>query len=179
MSDPATDKRQAMSLAFMRSHPAAAARVLEALPATEAGALFARAPVRLGATVLAAMLPNWAALCLGPLDNPRALELLSQMGTQPAVAVLRHLPAARRTALAAGLPTAVALATTALLGYGEDALGAWADPDIVMLPAETRAGHALDHFRLATSPHAWVFVCGRRCAATERHAAAGHAAASA
>ncbi len=155
MSDP---REQALSLAFMRGHPAQAARVLEALPADQAAALFARVPARIGAAVLAAMLPTWAARCLAELDDARTLELLAPMGTQPVVAVLRHVPEARRRTLAAGLPTTVALASTLMLGYAEDTVGAWADPDIVMLPADTRAADALAHQRGATSTHPVIFV---------------------
>lgn len=149
---------QALSLAFMRSHPAQAARVLEALPADQAMALFERAPARVVASVLAAMLPAWAARCLAGLPDARVLELLAPMGTQPAVAVLRQLPENRRRLLAAGLPTAVALASTLMLGQAEDTLGAWADPDIVMLPADTRAADALAHLRGSTTAHPTVFV---------------------
>lgn len=150
-------RAQALSLAFMRNHPARAARVLESLPAAQASALFQRAPARLAAAVLAAMLPAWAARCLAPLDDARVLELLAPMGTQAAVAVLRQLPDGRRQALAARLPAAVVLASTLLLGYGQDTLGAWADPDVVMLPAATRAAEALRQVRTAAA-HPLVFV---------------------
>jgi magnesium transporter len=155
---PVDDARaQALSLAFMRNHPARAARVLESLPAAQATALFQRAPARLAAAVLAAMLPAWAARCVAPLDDVRVLELLAPMGTQAAVAVLRQLPDGRRQALAGGLPAAVVLASTLLLGYAQDTLGAWADPDVVMLPATTRATEALRQVRTAAA-HPLVFV---------------------
>jgi magnesium transporter len=149
---------QSLSLAFMRSHPAQAARVLEALPSVEAARLFERTPARLGAAVLAAMLPHNAARCIGELDDRRALELLSPMGTQPTVAVLRHLDEPRRRALVNGLPTAAALASTLLLGYAQDTLGAYADPDVVALPSDTRAGDALERLRASPSEHAAAFV---------------------
>ncbi|HEY9099657.1 MAG TPA: CBS domain-containing protein [Thiobacillus sp.] len=146
-----------LSLAFMRSHPAQAAQVLESLPAEESAALFDHTPARLGATVLAAMLPHRAASCIAALTDARALELLAPMGTQSTVAVLRHLPESRRNPLIAGLPTATALASSLLLGYAEDTLGAWADPDVVMLPADTLAAHALERMRQAPT-HLLVFV---------------------
>lgn len=154
----AAEQDRSLSLAFMRGHPAQAARVLEALPADEAVAPFQRAPARLGAAVLAAMLPRRAARCVVSLDDERLLELLSVMGTQPMVALLRHLPAPRRQRLTAGLPTAAALATSLLLGYTEDTLGAWADPDVVLLPSDTRAGDALERMREAPAAHPVLFV---------------------
>lgn len=151
------ERTQALSLAFMRNHPAQAARVLESLPVAQASLLFQRAPARLGAAVLGAMLPAWAARCLAPLDDGRVLELLAPMGTQAAVAVLRQLPEGRRQTLVAGLPTAVVLASTLLLGYAQDTLGAWADPDVVRMPAATRAAEALRQMRTAAA-HPLVFV---------------------
>jgi len=77
------------------------------------------------------------------MDDERTLELLSAMGTQPTVALLGHLAEPRRQRLIAGLPTAAALAPALLLGYAEHSLGAWADPDVVMLAASSRAADAL------------------------------------
>ena len=155
-ADPRRDHD--LSLAYMRGHPAQAARVLESLPDAEAAALFDRAPARLGALVLEAMLPLRAARCLQPLDDARALELLSHMATQPAVALLRHLPEPRRRLLTAGLPTVTAMASTLLLDFSEETLGAWADPDVVLLPPESRAADALARLRQSPSLHPWVFV---------------------
>lgn len=149
---------QRLSLAFMRVHPAQAARVLETLPADEAAALFARVPARLGGAVLATMLPQSAARCVDRLDDERALELLSSMGAQPIVAVLRYLGEPRRRGLIKGLPTSAALASSLLLGYGEDTLGAWADPDVVVLPPDARAADALQRMRQAATAHEVVFV---------------------
>ena len=149
---------ESLSLAFMRSHPAQAARVLEAVLPADAAAVFERAPARLGAAVLTAMLPRRAAACVQAVDDRRALELLSPMPTQPTVAVLRHLPEDRRRKLIAGLPTAASMASALLLGFTEDTLGAWADPDVVLLPADTRAGDALVRTRQASGGHPTVFV---------------------
>jgi magnesium transporter len=154
----AGEREHTLSLAFMRGHPAQAARVLESLPADEAAVLFTQAPARLGAEVLAAMLPYRAAHCIEALGDARALELLAPMGTQPTVAILRHLPEPRRESLIAGLPTAAALASTLLLGYAEDTLGAWADPDVVVLPADTRATYALERMQQAPATQAQLFV---------------------
>jgi magnesium transporter len=159
----AADRAQPLSQAYMRGHPAQAARVLESLPAAEAAALFARTPARLGGPVLAAMLPQAAARCVGELDDARALELLAAMGAQPIVAVLRHLGEPRRRELIKGLPTGTALASSLLLGYADDTLGAWADPDVVVLGAETRAADALQRLRQVAVTHQVVFVAdGRR-----------------
>lgn len=136
-----------LSHAFMRAHPAQAARVLEAVVPAEAAALLARVPARLGAPVLAAMLPNAAARALSGLQDEHALALLGELATQPVVAVMRHVPEPRRARLIAGLPAAAALASQLLLGYPEDAIGAWTDPDVLALPGTTRAAEALERVR--------------------------------
>ncbi|MCG6875199.1 MAG: CBS domain-containing protein [Betaproteobacteria bacterium] len=145
---------------FVDAHPVDAARVLEALPATEAAALFGRLPPRLGGPVLAAMLPPTAARVLGALDNDQAMALLASIGVQPAVAVLRHVQDPRRARLLDGLPTTVAVASRMLLGYPEDTVGAWTDPDIVALPPDTAIGDAISRIRVATTDISRVHVIG-------------------
>lgn len=142
----------------MRARPAEAARVLEAVPPADAAALLARVPARLSAPVFAAMRPNAAARSLGGLEDEQALSLLGELGTQPVVAVLRHVPEPRRSQLIAGLPTAAALASKLLLGYVEDSVGAWTDPDVLALPGATQAADALERVRHVEATVQRVFV---------------------
>lgn len=155
---------ETLSQAFMRAHPAEAARVLESLPNADAAALLARVPARLAAPVLAAMRPNAAARSLAGVDDDQALAMLADLGTQPVVAVLRHVPEQRRAALIAGLPAGAALASTLLLGYVEDAVGAWTDPDVLALPGATRAADALERLRRTevAVPRVFVTAAGGR-----------------
>jgi magnesium transporter len=146
--------------AFMRSHPADAAQVLQSVSPSEAAALFAAVAVRVGAPVLAAMLPSAAARSIDALEDERAMALLGALGAQPAVLVLRHVAEPRRTRLIAGLPTTVSLTSRLLLGYPEDSVGAWADAQVIALPGETRAGAALERVRNADDPAERVFVVG-------------------
>lgn len=146
--------------AFMRAHPADAAEVLQSISPSEAATLFAAVPVRVGARVLASMLPSAAARVVDVLEDERAMALLGALGAQPAVLVLRHVAEPRRTRLIAGLPTTVALTSRLLLGYPEDSVGAWADPQVIALPGETRAGTALERVRNADDPAERVFVVG-------------------
>lgn len=138
---------ETLTLAFVASHPPDAARVLEALPGADAAALFASLPARAAAPALAAMLPPAAARIVAALDDASALSLLTAAGAQAAVAVLRHVAEPRRGRLIEGLPTATAVASRLLLGYPEDAAGAWADPETIALPPGTTAGDALARVR--------------------------------
>jgi magnesium transporter len=147
--------------AFLAAHPADAARVLDRLPAAETAALFERAPARLGAPVLAAMLPHAAARCLTTLEAGRGGLLLAALSVPAAAAALRHVADPVRSRLLDALPTAAALACRALLGYPDDAIGAWVDTDVVALPGDAHASEAIDAVSAATdTPQAPVFVVG-------------------
>ena len=152
---------ETLTLAFVSSHPAEAAGVLERLSGADAAALFVRLPARAAAPALAAMLPPAAARIVSAMEDPPALGLLSTMGVQGAVAILRHVGEPRRTRLIAGLSTATAIASRMLLGYPEDAAGAWADPETITLPPGTSAGEALARVRGDTDADAGaVYVVG-------------------
>jgi magnesium transporter len=138
-----------LSYAFLEAHPADAARVLERLAATEAGALLQSAPLRLASPVLRQMLPLAGARCLEPLDDNEVAGLLRGSGAQAGVALLRYFGAERRTRLLAQLPTALTLAYELLLGYPEDTVGAWMDPRALALPSDMTVGEALERVRRA------------------------------
>ena len=135
---------ESLTLAFVTAHPAEAARILERLNAPDAAALFERVPARAGAPVLTAMLPSAAARVITALDTRAALSLLATTGTQATVTILRQISEPQRSELVAGLPTATAMASRLLLHYPDDSVGAWVDPDIVVLPPETTVAEALD-----------------------------------
>jgi len=138
---------EALTLTYITAHPAEAARVLERMPGADAAALFATVPARAGAPVLTAMLPSAAARILSSLHDEPALALLAAAGVQAAVTVLRYIAEPRRSRLLEGLPTATAVASRVLLGYPDDSVGAWADPDIIMLVPETRVNDVLARVR--------------------------------
>jgi magnesium transporter len=141
MADP-----DVLTHAYLASHPADAARVLEDLAVGDATALFARVPARLGAPVLEAMRPQVAASVL-PADAERGALLLRNLSVPGAAALLRYLPETRRAALIEALPAAMALACRTLLGYPEDSVGACIDTDLVALPQGARVREAIDALR--------------------------------
>jgi len=152
---------ETLTLAYVASHPSEAARVLEQRPPFEAAAVFARLPARAMAPALAAMLPTAAARVIAALGDHVALGLLTAAGAQGAVAVLRHLPGPRRSRLIEGLPTTTALAARLLLGYPDDTVGAWADPQVVALAPALDAQDAFARVRAEQEGEAeWVYVVG-------------------
>ena len=140
---------EALTYAFLESHPADAARVLERLAPDSASALLQAAPRRLSAPVLRQMLPLAGARCLEKLDDADTVGLLRSVGAQAGVALLRYFGAERRAGLLAQLPTALALGYEMLLGYPEGAVGAWMDPRALALPADMTAGESLERVRRA------------------------------
>ncbi len=148
----------ALTHAFLQGHPQEAARVLQGAPPEQAAGLLAQVPARIGAGVIAAMLPGLAARLLAEMDDDRVLELLGALDTLSIVGLLRPLPEARRKRLLSGLPTGAALASSMLLGYAEDSLGACCDPDVVALGARLPAAGALDALREGSTSAQQVFV---------------------
>jgi Mg/Co/Ni transporter MgtE len=138
-----------LSYAFLETHPADAARVLERLASTEAAALLQAAPLRIASPVLRHMLPLSGARCLEQLDDDQVTGLLRGAGAQAGVALLRYFGAERRARLLAQLPTALTLAYELLLGYPEDSVGAWMDPRALALPTDMTIGEALERVRRA------------------------------
>ncbi len=136
-----------LTLSYLDAHAPEAARVLERMPGQDTAALFARVPARTGASVLAAMLPSAAARVIAQLDETASLALLSTVGTQTAVAILRLMPQPRRAQLLSALPTTTSIAAKLMLGYPDDSVGAWIDPDVIALLPETRVGDALARVR--------------------------------
>lgn len=136
-----------LTLAYVSSHPADAARVLERHPTSEAAAVLARLPARAAAPALVAMFPPAAARVIGAVGDKVALGLLTAAGAQGAVGVLRHVPEPRRSRLVEGLPTITAVAARLLLGYPEDSVGAWADPQVVALAPGLYAQEAFARVR--------------------------------
>ena len=153
--------REDLSFAFLEAHPADAARVLERIAPQNVAPLLTNAPARLAAPVLRAMLPLHAARCMETMDEDTVPGVLRIMGPQAGVAVLHYVPEARRNALLAQMPTALALAFRLLLGYPEDTVGAWMDPRVLALPGDISVELALARLREAEEEgDVLVFVIG-------------------
>jgi magnesium transporter len=141
-----------VTAAFLDAHPVEAARVLETVAAAEAAELLGTLSPRLGAPVLSAMLPPAAARVLSRLDEAQAMALLSAASTQAAVGILRHIAEPSRRRILASLPTATGMTAQLLLGFPDDAVGAWTDPDVIALTPNLSAAQALQQVRAADAP---------------------------
>lgn len=146
-------KARELTLNYLEHYPSEAARVLEALDVATAAALMETTPSRLCAPVLAQMAPTLAARCLEPLADDQAVTLIRRLGPQHGAAILRFLGDARRNRLLAQLPAGRALAYRLLIGFPEDSIGAWIEPDVLTLAGDTRVGEAI---RMARDHEGWA-----------------------
>jgi len=126
-----------LSVAFLRKHPAEAARVLEQAEPRLTGALLPAIPGRVAGPVLARLLPAFAAQALVEIPDDAAVRLLRRVNTPSAAAVLRHVPDDRRQRLLGELPSAMGMACRLLLNYPEDSIGALSDTGVVTVLAGT------------------------------------------
>lgn len=136
-----------LTLAFVESHPADAARVLEALPAPESAAFVARLPPRLGALLLRHMAPLYGGRLLELLEEETVLALVERLGPQEAAGLLQQLSGERQTRLLQALPVAAAVALRLLIGYPRGSCGAAMDPWLLAAPPGTLAAEALAQVR--------------------------------
>jgi len=127
-----------LSIAFLRSHPVDAARVLEQLSASETSALLGTVPGRIAAPVVARLSQGFAARCLTTLPDEVVVRLMRRLTLPVTASLLRHLPEPRRQLLLSELPASIAVACRVLLRYPEDSLGALADTEVTTVrPGET------------------------------------------
>jgi len=135
--------------AYLRLHPDAAARLLESLTPEQANAALGTAAATTAAAVVGRMLPTTAARCLEAREPAYAAELLEKLGSQEAVAVLRHLPNGHKDAVIASLGPQWVIAFRLLLSYPTSTVGAWVEPRVLTLSDDCTAGEARD--RIARS----------------------------
>jgi magnesium transporter len=140
---------EALTLAFLRTHPRDAALMLESAPFEEALRLLGSVPARIAAPVLEQLPPGAAAQILLGLDVEQADALLTPLSTQSRVQILRHVPEAQRARFLEGLPAHLAVAARLLLGYPDDSVGSQADPDVVTADVALLVRDALELLRHA------------------------------
>ena len=147
-----------LTIAFLERHPHDAAMVLQRLPVETAASFLNDVPARLAAPVLARMLPTSAARCIEQLSDDIAAGFLRAMGLQSVSQVLRYLTEPRRRLLQDQFPAGLGLVIGLMLGYPENTVGAWMDPQAPAVPPETTAAEALDRGRNSRAEEPSVLV---------------------
>ncbi|MGH0031030.1 MAG: magnesium transporter MgtE N-terminal domain-containing protein [Myxococcota bacterium] len=131
----------------LAAHPAEAARVLEALPASASADLFAGGDAEAAAACLGAMLAPRAAEVLNELPLERAAEVLAPLTLDATAALLRRLGDERREALLAETGGRRARSLRSLLRFAPGTAGALMDPEVLALPADLAVNEAIARVR--------------------------------
>lgn len=134
---------ESLAREYLRQRPAAAARILEQLPADTGAELLQRLPPRLAAPLLQALLPGYAARCANLMPASQAAVLIEQLPARSAAAVLRGTAEPTRREIFGHLPSLVARHLRLLLFYPPEVVGAWVEPDVLLL----RDTHSLSEAR--------------------------------
>ncbi len=139
-----------LTIAFLRAHPAEAARVLEQLNAAETSALLTAVPGRVAAPVVARLPPGFAARSLASLTDEPVIRLLRRLNVPATAALLRHFPEPRRVRLLEELPATTAVGCRVLLRYPEDSIGALAETEVLTAHPSEPVREVLARLKAAT-----------------------------
>jgi magnesium transporter len=136
-----------LSTAFVASHPADAARVLEELEPDERGRFLSRCdPAAVGA-VLREMVPYDAAHSLEAMPVDAAARVLAGLPADEAAALLRMTAGPRGDELLAALDPATTVAIGFLLRYPEGSAGSLMDARVPAVAGTVTVGGAVERIR--------------------------------
>ncbi|OGR14094.1 MAG: magnesium transporter [Deltaproteobacteria bacterium RIFOXYB12_FULL_58_9] len=155
----ATDK---LLCGLTEANPDAAARILEAFAAEEAGRAFNRLNVGSAAMVLGRMTPELALAAILQVKPERRTPLLEHMVPHVAVRLLRLVEPDTRTAWLEPLGEKLAAPLRALIAYPPDTAGGTMDPIVTTLPVDIKVGEAVSVLRKAPrSTVVYLYVVDR------------------
>ncbi len=137
----------ALALRFLLDFPVEAARLLEALPASEAAALLAAQPSHAALPVWQALTSDVAVRTLDLLPLERATHWLAEAEPVSSVAVLAQCESEQRQAWLARLQPEVAQELRALLDYPDDSAGRLMDPRVTPLRSGMTVEQAIERLR--------------------------------
>ncbi|MDJ0611592.1 MAG: hypothetical protein QNJ67_21645 [Kiloniellales bacterium] len=136
-----------LSIAFLKTHPAAAARVLDQLPPREAAAFIAQVPEDIAAPVLNLLQTGRAAQILAQSTPQAAVDLLMEMATPSRSVVLRALPKDALEAILAAAPKRKSAALRRFLSHDPGTVGAWMDAPQATFGPDITVGACLSAVR--------------------------------
>jgi len=148
MTEPLQLERR-IEIRLMENHPREAASTVESLPADEAAAVLAAAPVEPAARVLECMVASVGAATIERLGAERARDILVAIEPNVSVHMLRRLPEDRRQAMIDALPPVRRLSLMTLLSHAENTAGALMDPDELVLPDDISVREARSRIKEA------------------------------
>lgn len=132
-----------LSREFLLGYPTEAARVLEHVSGEHVAALFNELPPQTGAPVVASMLPEMAAACLGLMEALPAAKLLTELPVASAARIYRLLAPAKQDELSGHFSEKTRNRLRRYLKYPPASAGALMDPAISMLPDNVTVAEAI------------------------------------
>lgn len=137
----------ALSNRFLLDYPYEAARLLEAMPASNAAALLAVQPPHASLRAWEALAPDVALAVLEKLPEAMARHLLTEAEPVVSVAVLTQMEAEERTAWLGRLDAEVSKELGELLAYEHDCAGRLMDPRVSPLRTGMTVAEAIERLR--------------------------------
>lgn len=134
---------------FMRTHPVAAARLLEQIPAGQVSDFLATADSTSAARTLEHMNMELAAACLEEMEPEAAIGLVGELHPEAQVSVLRLMPATARKPLIDGLPEELSGPLKRMLKYPKGTVGELMDPFVFTVPEDISVQETLKRARAA------------------------------
>lgn len=130
-------------IAFMKSHPAEAARILEAIAPEVRGAFLENVPVLVGAQMLKTLDLFSAAQCLEAMDLKRVGILMDELPADIDASLLRLMPEEKRVLIIDHLSQELAGNIKLLLSFPEGTAGAIMTPQVLSLPEDVTVKEAM------------------------------------
>jgi magnesium transporter len=140
---------ETLARAFLASHAARAAMLLERMPASHAAGALRAVPVTAAADALQAMTPTRAAGVLTALTPVEAAPMVAELPVDGSAAIVRLLEGAPRERLLSALPEASREPVERVLGFPPGTAGAVMDPAILTLPEDVLVADARVRLRHA------------------------------
>lgn len=144
-------ERSELALAFIQTHPKAAAQVLERQDLVQVADYLKDLPNRSGRLILQRMLPQYSARIIESLPLEKSIALLSNLNTSLLAAILRYSNPVRRLDLLKALPLKIRSSAQLLLHYPDDAVGAWMQPQVPTVPDDITASDAIARIKAEDS----------------------------
>ncbi|MEX1197388.1 MAG: CBS domain-containing protein [Pseudohongiellaceae bacterium] len=147
MAEIAATDNPALALTFIRSYPAAAARLLEGQEAGQTAALINAVPIRQLDGLVPGMLPFYVGQVCAHLNPERAASLLGETDPSYIAAVLRNMPKQLQSRILGHLPKTRRSEALLLLNFNENEVGSRMTPHIVPLPEDSDVVSAREYIR--------------------------------
>ncbi len=146
---------------FFSKHPAAAARLLEAMDIPMAAEVLRTVPAPISALVMKQMLSTSSALCAEQLSAKTVARLIEELPVLMGASLLRNFKAdVRGNVLHHVNPTRTA-ALRVLMRYPSSAVGAWMNPSVLTFPSDYSVSQAAELLEKGEFSQPRIYVVGR------------------